>query len=389
MAAEAHAIPVADLRQDDPADLTPATGAHLATRLAEACADYGQKRHLGLSEVLGRDPTPDEAAIYAAAVKARDAALEALASWAPQSWKEFADKSEAIDLVQAAGCAPPGAGLQQLLADARRLGTMALPELAIPVWIRERERRRPPIETEDEAAHEARFDLFALVAGFILRAPCSSVDSGAAILRALLDPEIGLFDTDISFFSDDLGQNDQPALERVATFLEGRAPAGGGFSSRLAPSFLEALQLANQAEEAGYTDDGETSRGDALVDLASELLDGVHLAACTSRADALVKLNALHDDLDEVDDLNAVRDVVVASITSLRSWLQGLPSEIEPDGVVTRAEYRAARRAEAAAVPDPDPSAERELSRAADILEAYVRGDLIYRDKVLLDGTTA
>ena len=113
---------VADSRQDDPVDLTPATGAQHATRLAAACADYSLKRHLGLPAILGREPTPDEAAIHAAAVAARDAAMEALLSWAPESWEELAEKSEALDCAcDVMRCVPPKAGLDALQDDCRRL----------------------------------------------------------------------------------------------------------------------------------------------------------------------------------------------------------------------------------------------------------------------------
>ncbi len=345
MAAEVHAIPVADLRQDDPAGLAPATGAQLATRLAEACADYSLKSHLGLPEVLGRDPTPDEAAIHAAAAEERDAALEAFADWAPKSWEEFADKSEALDRAHAMRCVPPGAGLCALLADARRLGALGLPEAAIPIWIRERERRRPPIDSEDEASDNARFDLLATSADFILRAPCSSAASGAAILRALLDPEIGIFETDISFFTDDLGQHDQPALERVAAFLEQEATADAGPTSRLAPALIEAMQMIEQAVSS---DDGEIGLCDPLEERAGELLDGIHLAPCTSRADAAIKLGALQADLDGTADWSAVQATVSASVGSLRSWLLGLPSTMSAEDVITRGQVRQ-RWAEASA----------------------------------------
>ncbi len=229
-------MPVADLRRDDPVDLTPPTGAQLATRLAEACADYSLKSHLGLPAVLGRDPTPDEAAIHAAAVAARDAAMDGLLSWMPESWVELAAKSEALDRAcDVMRCVPPGVGLDALQVDRRRL-----------------------------------------------------------VLR----------------------------------------PDGGFPESRLAPDLVQALRLRDEAEETGYSDDGETWLGEPLGARAGELLDGIHLAQCTSREDAVVKLGALQVDCDETEDWSAVRATVVATIASVRCWL------LEPD---SKAYLRASR----------------------------------------------
>ncbi len=195
MAAEAHAIPVADLRQDAPADLQPATGAQLALRLAEACADYSLKRHLSLPKVLGRGPTPDEAAIHAMAVEARDAALQALVSWPPGSWEEFADKSEAIERAFEAGCVRPDEGLTDLLADLRRLALtqhVGVLESAIPVWVRERERRRFHVARMTAEDDDPCSALFVEANALILRAPCSSFQSVSAKLKALTDRQIGV-----------------------------------------------------------------------------------------------------------------------------------------------------------------------------------------------------
>ncbi len=618
MAAEAHAIPVADLRQNDSTNPAPALGAQLATRLAEACADYGLKSHLGLPEVLGREPTSDEAAIHDAALEARDAALEAFASWAPQNWEEFADKSEALDRANAVSCFSPGAEQDALLADLRRLAltpAVGVVESAIPVWVRERERRRfhatrmtaedddpcselfveanalilrapcsslqsvseklkaltdkqiglqhgpgahdlsclqqiigfldlgraetagvyrsrallnvsaltlenvvpealdtlaprrPSLEqlrltlvaawedmdrkrhlgddvvlrrapTDDEEAiysaasaaidaavaavtawkpetwlelaqksqlleHPAAEDdphmrldtLRALQADIrrlasiyvedaaqldfrawelerernrpplpanatdeedlakldrmtdandhILRTPCRSIATAAIKLRAVLDPEIGLFSCGDSLL-------DEPALRQLLAVLE-REPSTGSAAaeSRLAPVFVEALELSEQAGEMGWDEEGEVALGDPSREKAGELLDGVHLAACTSRADALVKLGVLQADFDLIDDLEAVRAVVTASITSIRLWLLGLPPNVETDDVLTRAKFQAARQAEAAAVPRPDPRADMDLIRAEKILLAYVQGDLVYRNEACLNGTAS
>ncbi len=252
MAAEAHAIPVADLRQGNPADLAPATGAQHARRLAAACADYSLKSHLGLPEVLGRDPTPDEAAIQATDVEARDSALQAIVSWPPESWEDFADKSEAIERACAAGCVRPDDGLTDLLADLRRLALtqdVGVLESAIPVWVRERERRRfhaARMTTEDD---DPCSELFVEANALILRAPCSSLQSVSEKLKALTDKQIGL--------QHGLGEHDLSCLAQIITFLDpaidiGRAGAANIHSAhRLAA--VSALALENMPTEALQT----------------------------------------------------------------------------------------------------------------------------------------
>ncbi len=337
MAAEVHAIPVADLRQDAPADLQPATGAQLATRLAEACADCGLKSHLSLPEVLGRDPTPDEAAIHAMAVEACDAALQALVKWPPGSWEEFADKSEAIERAFEAGCVRPDEGLTDLLADLRRLALtpdVGVLESAIPVWVRERERRRFHVARMTAEDDDPCSELFVEANALILRAPCSSFQSVSAKLKALTDRQIGM--------QHGLRQHDLSCLEQIIAFLDQELCGGAvGLSSRLAPDLIEALRLGEQASTMGLSETpDEVWLGDPLYDRAGDLMDGIHLAPCTSRADAAIKLGALQADLDEVGNWDTVRATVSASVGSLRSWLLDAPSKIATDDIITRREFR-------------------------------------------------
>ena len=336
MAAEAQAIPVADLRQDAPADLQPATGAQLATRLAEACADCGLKNHFSRPEVLGRDPTPDEAAIHAMAVEACDAALQALVKWPPASWEEFADKSEAIERAFEAGCVRPDEGLTDLLADLRRLALtqdVGVVETAIPMWVRERERRRrhPPRMTAADG--DPCSELFVEANALILRAPCGSFQSVLAKMKALTDRQIEL--------QHGPGDHDLPCLEQIIAFLDQELCGGVGLSSRLAPDLIEALRLGEQASTMGLSETpDEVWLGDPLYDRAGDLMDGIHLAPCTSRADAAIKLGALQADLDEVENWDTVRATVSASVGSLRSWLLDAPSKIATDDIITRREFR-------------------------------------------------
>ncbi len=335
MAAEARTPPVPDLRQDQPVNLVPETGAQLATRLADARVDLQRKNHLARPE--GRDPTSDEAAIHDAAAVALSSAWLAFLASRPASWDEFADKSEAIERAFEAGCVRPDEGLTDLLADLRRLALtpdVGVLESAIPMWVRERERRRlhaARMTAEDDDPCSA---LFVEANALTLRAPCSSFQSVSAKLKALTDRQIGV--------QHGLGEHDLPCLEQIIAFLDQELCGGGvGLSSRLAPDLIEALRLGEQASTMGLSETpDEVWLGDPLYDRAGELMDGIHLAPCTSRADAAIKLGALQADLDEVENWDTVRATVSASVGSLRSWLLDAPSKIATDDIITRREFR-------------------------------------------------
>ena len=207
-------------------------------------------------------------------------------------------------------------------------------ESAIPLWVRERERRRFHVARMTVEDDDPCSELFVEANALILRAPCSSFRSVSAKLKALTDRQIGM--------QHGLDEHDLPCLEQIIAFLDQELRGGAvGLSSRLAPDLIEALRLGEQAATMDLSEPpDEVWLGDPLYDRAGDLMDGIHLAPCTSRADAAIKLGALQADLDEVENWDTVRATVSASVGSLRSWLLDAPSKIATDDIITRREFR-------------------------------------------------
>ena len=310
-----------------------ASGAELARQLGEACAGLARKHHLADPDALGRPPTADELAIHAAAVAATTRAAGDLARWEPQTWEAFADKSEALHRAALDGCVALDVGLAELLGDLQRLVAEpgGVPEAALPVLAREVERRREVPDGIEEDDDAPRMELFFIADLALIRAPCTTLASAAAKVRAVLDPTIGLEATGG-------GADDPPCLKQVLAVLEREA---GPATSPLAKLRSQAQQLAAAAELMGDAEEAEGGDwlGMPLIYRAEALCDRVHLAPCTTRADALEKLDAALKDVEDVSDLEVLAGVLTFSLQTVRAWLASEPQP-SATGVTTRAGYR-------------------------------------------------
>ncbi len=212
----------------------------LRLMLTAAWKDMDRKRHLGDDVILRRAPTDDEEAIYCAASAAIDDAVAAVTAWRPETWLELALKSQLLE--HPATEDDPRMRLdtlQALQADIRRLASVCVEDASLQgvrAWELERERNRPPLPasaTDEEDL--AKLHRMTDANDHILRTPCRSIATAAIKLRAVLDPEIGLFSCGDSLL-------DEPALHQVLAFLErGSSPGSAVVGSGLTAAFVEAL----------------------------------------------------------------------------------------------------------------------------------------------------
>ncbi|MHB8286913.1 MAG: hypothetical protein ACYDD1_19860, partial [Caulobacteraceae bacterium] len=286
--------------------------------LSRAWQDLCLKAYLSDEVALGREPTADEDAIFSAASKAADAALEAIIACRADTWQGLAQKFSALahPLVESdAGFCRKA--LSSLQADIARLapprGEQLVNDAQFIAWEHGRDAELRLVGSGPEQGACGRHEAGAAFQNRLLSEPCASPTQAAAKLRALFHAEVGVPALGMS-------ETDELALGHVLSFLEGQpAPEGrqGDFHTRAeeAPPeasdgrFLDAmlhqaLTLDIEADAVGSSSDGEIWLGEHKQKQCGELLRKIHAAPCSSPEDAAAKTEALWLDVSRNTSLS-------------------------------------------------------------------------------------